>query len=186
MLTELILTLKDRRKTIPYIPETRTDGTVNYGFRMLKNQAENLDAIPEARDNQALRHALAVINDKSTAFFTVGCEKDINESPEGHWVRGYLEFSFIDPGVAAVAGEYFDVFLHFNRHITASCIDLPVQYHFEFEEAYFKDTGSPGYTAAVWITTLGFPAADDAWHPWNRAIMVLADFLSSYQRGAMS
>ena len=83
-------------------------------------------------------------------------------------MRGYLEFSFSDPYAAADAADYFDVFLRFNRQIRVSQVDLPIQYHFELEEAYFQETGSLGFTTAVWMTTLSFPAAADAWSPWNR------------------
>lgn len=179
MITELILTLKNRTKTIPYVSERREDGTVNHGFHILKNRPEAVGSILETQDQKTLRQALSVINEASTPFFTVGCEKDINRSSEGFWVRGYLEFSFNDPETAACADRYFQVFFDFNRLVWAAQFDLPVQYHFELEGAEFQKVQIHGFTAAVWITTLCFPTADDAWSPWNRAVLFFADFLAS-------
>jgi len=182
-MTELILTLKNRCKAIPYIAQKREDGTVDHGFRVLKGRPEEIPSIPEVRDSEALQYALAAINEEQTAFFTVGCEKDLNQSPEGFWARGYLEFSF-NNAAAAMADHYFQLFFQFNRHCWASRCDFPVQYHFEIEEADFQESGSRGFTTAVWMTTLCLPAAE-ALAAWGQAARFLADFLASIKQGPM-
>jgi len=183
-MTELILTLKNRCKAIPYVPQRRADGTVDHGFRILKGRREEVLSIPEVQDNAALQYALAIINEEATAFFTVGCEKDLNPSPEGFWVRGYLEFSF-NNAEASKADHYFQIFLQFNRHVWASRCDFPVQYQFEIEEADFQETGLRGFTVAVWMTTLCFSAAAEALAVWGQAVVFLADFLASIKRGPL-
>jgi hypothetical protein len=183
-MTELILTLKNRCKTIPYISQTREDGTVNHGFRILKGRQEDVPSILEVQDSEALRYALSKINETNTAFFTVGCEKDLNHAPEGYWARGYLEFSINSVPEAADADHYFRIFSRFNRHVWESSFDAPVQYHFELEEADFRESGTRGFTAAVWVTTLCFPVAPEALTTWNEAVVFLADFLSSFKQGA--
>ena len=184
-MTELILTLKNRCKTIPYIPQRREDGTVDHGFRILKGRPEEVMSIPEVEDSEPLRYALATINQEETAFFTVGCEKDLNHAPEGFWARGYMEFSFNHAAAAASAEHYFGVFFQFNRHVWASGFDIPVQYHFEIEEADFQKIGRRGFTVAVWVTTLCLPAAAEALATWGRAVAFLADFLASCKGGPL-
>jgi len=188
MEAELILTIKNRIKAIPYIPERRGDGTVNYGFRVLKGRLDQVSAIPEVHDSEALQYALEKINAEATAFFTVGCEKDLNAAPEGFWARGYIEFAFNASIAASDADRYFRLFFEFNQHLQHARLNLPVQYQFELEGAEFRDAGdagSRGFTVAVWITTLSFPDGAQAMNIWNRAVVCLADFLSCFERGPM-
>ena len=140
MKTDIILTVKNRAKALPYIAENRTDGTVNHGFRLLKGRKEDVMLIPEACDSNALQYALTIINDSSTAFITVGCEKDLNNSPQGFWQRGYIEFAFNNPAAVGNAGHYFNIFHEFNKEIWESGFDRPLQYQFELEGAEFRES----------------------------------------------
>jgi hypothetical protein len=84
--SKLILSIRNRGKAVPYggADEDRPDGTRNCGFKNLKGKPEEVDSIPEARDNPSLKNALLVVNGTDTPFFTMGCEKSCNKEVAGH------------------------------------------------------------------------------------------------------
>lgn len=83
----MMLTIRNRSKGVPYggSGEPREDGSANYGFKPLKGKPEEAARIHEVQDEEHFRAALVAINDPSTPFFTVGCEKSFNhDDEEGH------------------------------------------------------------------------------------------------------
>jgi hypothetical protein len=178
----LLLTIRNRGKGIPYggsgVP--REDGSANYGFKALKGKPEEAARIAEAQDNEHLKNALVAINDRDTPFFTVGCEKAFNKDDGSHWAKGYLELAFNYCDMVGDAQSYFKLFFEFNNLIVNSRFDLPVQYHFELEPAYFIDANCHGFTVAIWITTADLPTAEEAREAWGEAVNFLTDYLRQY------
>lgn len=178
----LLLTIRNRGKGVPYggsgVP--REDGSANHGFKALKGKPEEAARIPEVQDNENLRNALVAINDQSTPFFTVGCEKAFNVADGSYWAKGYLELAFNYCDVVGDAQSYFKLFFEFNSLIRDSRLHLPVQYHFELEPAHFIDGNCDGYTVAVWITTADLPTAEEAMEAWGEAVDFLTNYLKQY------
>ena len=182
MKTDLILSMVPRTKTIPYQSGTRPDGSTNYGFKPLKGSLGEITSIPEAQDLFAIREALEVINHPDTALFSIGCEKAFNQSPDGFWVKGFIEFAFNHPELALDASSYFKLFFEFNHLVWEKQLDLPLQYHFELEGAHFQTVDTHGYTACVWLTTLSLPTENEAKDVWCLGLGFLADFLRQIPR----
>lgn len=181
METSVILTIKNHTVTIPYPPAERKDAPHN-GFIPLKGRPDEAGAIPAVQDNDALKHALAKINDSGTPFFTVACRKSFNESNGVFWARGYLEFSFNYIDIAKDSPNYFLLFEQFSSHVAASNFDMPVDFKFELQGASFTDVAATGHTASVWITTAEFPTMEGAHKTWNQSVGFLAEFLGSFEK----
>lgn len=177
MQTNIILSIKSSKKTIPY-----AGAGTDHGFKPLKGRPDEAATIPEVHDSDALKNALVKINNNATPFFTVGCALSINSEPGGFWAKGYLEFSFNYIEIAKDSPNYFLLFEQFNKYIRASGFNLPVDFNFQLEEANFPAIAADGHTASVWITTAEFPARDDAQKTWNQSIGLLADFLGSFEK----
>jgi hypothetical protein len=60
---------------VPYPAVDHGDGTQNYGYVRIKNNADVLGLIPEARDWPELQEFLAVVNADNSPIESVGCEK---------------------------------------------------------------------------------------------------------------
>lgn len=185
MQTNIILSIQNRTITIPYPGVEREDSPHN-GFIPLKVRPKDIDAIPAVEDNDALKHALIKINDASSPFFTVACRKVFNSDEGSFWVKGYLEFSLNYIEIAKDSPNYFLLFEQFNRHVLESNFDIPVDFNFELHGANFADIASNGYTACVWITTAEFPTTEGAYKTWNQSVGFLADFLSGFEKPALS
>lgn len=180
----MMLTIRNRGKGVPYggRGELREDGSANYGFKPLKGKPEEAARIPEVQDEEHFRDALVAINDLSTAFFTVGCEKSFNhEEGAGNWARGYIEFAFNYCDLVEDAQWYFKLFFDFNHFVWSNQFNEPVQFHFELEAAHFFQGNCDGYTVAVWITTATTPAEEDVRVVWGKAVGLLTEFLKQYQ-----
>jgi len=177
--TSIILSLRDFVKSIPYESAVRTDGSVCHGFILLKGKAHEAIKVPEASDNAALMKALETINDRSTAFFTVGCEKAVNREGSKFWAKGYLEFSFNHSDLVLDAQNYFKLFFDFNHAIWEYGFNLPVQFHWKIDRAWFSNGDLRGFTTSVWITTAELASEDECKNVWSKSISFLSDFLSS-------
>ncbi|WP_298243238.1 hypothetical protein [uncultured Bradyrhizobium sp.] len=151
---KLTLVIEPRSKAIPYPADLENDRT-NQGFKDLKGNPEVIETIAEIRDCPALRDALMALNEPETQFFTVGCEKSLNEHERKFWKRGYLEFSFNYAELVRDATPYFVLFFHFNQ--AAPIRDfLPkhsVQFAWELQRCHFRKADVAGFTCAVWIST---------------------------------
>jgi hypothetical protein len=180
--TEMRLTIRNRGKGVPYggsgIP--REDGSANYGFKALKGKREEAALINEVQDEPHFRDALVAINDLSTPFFTVGCEKSFNQDEEGHWAKGYIEFAFNYCELAGDAQWYFKLFFDLNHFVWQGQFNEPVRFHFELEGAHFSAGNCAGYTLTVWITTAFMPTAEEVREIWGKSVDLLVEFLKQY------
>jgi hypothetical protein len=184
METGLILTIGNRTTTIPST-ETGHDDPARPPFRPLKGRPDDVPAIPEVENCDALKNALTTINDSSTPFFTIGCGKSFNSEQESHWVRGYVSFSFNHMELAKDSPNYFLLFEQFNNYVLGTKFNLPVDFNFEISGADFTSVPASGYLSRVWITTTEFPAMDLPKKLWNQSVGFLADFLGSYEKPPM-
>jgi hypothetical protein len=179
----LIFSIRDHGKSIPYYGGNRPEGSINHGFKLLRGNLDDVNSIPEAQDNEAIKKALLALNGSESHFFTIGCEKACNKGDEGYWMRGYLEVSFNSIQFVADAQNYFRLFFKFNEHIKEqeqrNPERNPVHYSFELEGAHFLATNTDGFTLVIWITTMSLPTEDDAKREWGEAIDVLMDYLVS-------
>ncbi len=176
--TQVVLSIRNRHKGIPYFGGIREGGSVNYGFRPLKGKPVEAAEVPEVQDEEHLKNALVVINDSNTAFFTTACEKSFNHDDNGFWAKGFLEFSYNYTEMVTDAQNYFKLFFEFNRSIWQQGFNEPVQYHWELEGAVFTDCNScTGYTACVWIATADFDNQSDLRSVWGKSVDFLVDFL---------
>lgn len=176
---KIILTIERRSKAIPYPAEVRDDGTKNLGFRDLKGiDAANLD-IPEANDSPAIRDALLAINQSQTPFFTVGCEKSLNEYQGKFWKRGYLEFSFNHAKLIADAAHYFPLFFHFSFAAHEFVLKRPIQFMWELQAARFTQADATGFSCCVWVTNGDYKTAEECERDWDEGLRLLTKFLLS-------
>jgi len=115
--TTVFLSMKNGGKGIPCggADEDRPDGSRNHGFKSLKSNPAEIEAIPEAQGITALKNALIALNAADSPFFTEGCKKAFGKNDSGHWVSGYLEFAFNYGELVADAAFYFKLFFPFNQ-----------------------------------------------------------------------
>lgn len=178
MQTDIQLRIRNYFKGIPYGPVDRGDGHPNHGFKSLKGKPEEAALIAEVRDNKVLRAALVRINARDTPFFTIGCEKKFNHEHGVFWARGFLEFAFNYPELAADAQNYFKQFYDFNFHLFDEKFDEPVQFSWELEGAAFRESGTNGFSACIWITTKDLSDEAETRRVWEKAVRFLTDYLA--------
>ncbi len=172
------LTIRQHLKGIPYGAGNHPDGSRNHGFRRLKGHPDLVSSIPEVTGWNAIADALRYLNAWETPFFTVGCEKAINQHEGKYWARGYLEFAFNYVESVVDAASYFPVFFHFNRALHS---EQPSRCSFEFEleGAHFLDGPVDGFSVTVWINTPLCPDEATAKAEWSNALAFLVRFLSA-------
>lgn len=183
-----LLAVRAHGKAIPYHAVPRTsDETSNHGFVALKGRpAEEIRAIPEASGVKALERFLVIVNDIETPFFSVGCEKAFNfDARWGHWGRGYVEFSFNHPTLAADAQNYFKLFFEFSRRLALVQPPVSVSYCWELDRAEFVVTKTTGFTVAVWVQTDDMACQEEVVTAWCHGLDVLTEFLGEYSRCEM-
>lgn len=168
-----MLTIRDRGKAVPYGEVDRGDGGRNHGFMPLKGVVDAASSVPEARDDPALARAINVLNHTSTLFFTVGCEKALNQHDGQFWKKGYLEFAFNDAELCSDSRNYFALFQDFSRRLHRAQFSTPITFEWEFEGAHFLDPNVGGWTVAVWITTTLAPTAQEAEQLWASGLEAL-------------
>jgi hypothetical protein len=175
--TQLVLSLRQYQKAIPYPAVDRgPNDSTNHGFKALKGASTNvIGSIPEAAKHPALVRALLQLNAPDSVFFTVGCEVANNKTPEGEWLKGYLEIGINYAELAHDAISYFKLFFGFN-HFVWEQPRILAMYHFELEGAQFLNAGTDGFTATVWITTSAFPRKDEAESAFGTALDTLVGF----------
>lgn len=150
---QVVLTINERYKDIPYKSQTHEDGSQNFGFTVLKGKPEKASQIQEAKDNGHLRNIVEKLNVIDTPFFSVGCEKSFNKSEGEYWAKGYIEFSYNYEKLLKEATYYFQLFFHFNNYIKDYVARADVQYWWELQPGNFKAVNCSGFTCCVWITT---------------------------------
>jgi len=170
----------DRKKVIPY-PGCDNGGSINYGFKVLKNCPDEAKLITEAQDNEHLKQALIDINDQSTSFFTIGCEKVFKKNDYGFFASGFIEIAFNYKEMVAQPDNYFRLFMHFTKELNAKSLIGPIRYEWEIEPAYFSNVNQDGYSVAVWILCGLYTDIQQAESSWGEAIVFLTDFLKSTQ-----
>ena len=177
---KLVLVIEQGSKAIPY-PADLNDGRTNQGFKDLKGNTGAIQAIAEIQDCPALRDALVAINAPETPFFTVGCEKVLNEDEGQFWKKGFLEFAFNYAEMVSDATHYFPLFFHFNQ--AAPLRDfLPkhsVQFCWELQQCRFNKIGASGFTCCVWITTGNFSTTAECEAVWDEAVYHVAGYLAA-------
>jgi hypothetical protein len=161
-----LLTIRDRGKAVSYGEVDRDDGGRNHGFVRLKGIVDAASYVPEASDDPALAQAINALNHASTLFFTVGCEKALNQHDSQFWKKGYLEFAFNDAELCSDSRNYFALFQRFCRRLHRSQFSTPVMFEWEFEGAHFLDADVGGWTVCVWITTNLASTTQDAEQLW--------------------
>lgn len=174
--------IEPRSKAVPY-PVDLDDGRTNQGFKDIKGDPDAAAAIAEVQDCPSLRDALIALNAAETHFFTVGCEKSLNEYEGKFWKRGYLEFSFNYAELVADARLYFTLFFHFNQAAPVRDF-LPkhsVHFGWELQGCRFKKTDAAGFTCAVWITTDDCATAEECERVWDEAVDLLVGFLIHFR-----
>ena len=179
---KLLLAIERRAKSIPYPREEREDGT-NHGFKDLKSNPSAIHEVAEIRDCSSLRDALMAINDPDTQFFTVGCEKSLNEHKGKYWKKGFIEFSFNHPELVRDAGSYFPLFFHFHQALpTAEFLSQhSIQFCWELQGCRFRKVGVEGFTCCVWITTGDYPTADESEDVWDEGVRLIGKYLARFK-----
>jgi hypothetical protein len=177
--SNVFLSIKNGGKGIPYggADEDRPDGSRNFGFKPLKSNPAEIGKIPEAQGITALENALIILNDPTTPFFTVGCEKAFGKNDSGHWVSGYLEFAFNYGELVADASFYFKLFFLFNQWYWQQTQQVGIRYSFELECATFLDANVSGFTITGWISAGTYPTKELAQAAWEGALDTLVAFL---------
>jgi hypothetical protein len=180
--SQLILSIKKGGKAVPYggSDVDRPDGARNYGFKNLKGKPEEVASIPEAQGNASLTNALLALAASDSPFFTVGCEKSCNQDSSGHWMKGFLEFSFNYRELVADAQFYFKLFYDFNSWYRQQKQEATIQYHFELEGAHFWEVSAEGFNVTVWITTTMLATEEEAQKVWAWGLDRLIEFLNQY------
>lgn len=179
---KILLTINERSKHVPY-PPSSSDGSENFGFRVLKGKADKIDSIAELKDNEALKKIVHTINEDASPFFSVGCEKSFNRSANSFWAKGYIEFAYNCARAVSDAAQYFPLFFHFNRFAQRFTESNNVQFWFELQPAFFKKIDSAGFTCCVWITTGGHSSQEESFDAWCSAVQTLDSFLASVKIG---
>jgi len=182
MQTTIQLVLRNYKKEIPYMAEDRGGGNANHGFMNLKGKPEQAASIAEVQDNEHLKRAIITINEINTPFFTVGCEKSLNQKDEIFWMRGFIEFAFNHRELVADFRNYFEVFVDFNHFIWQRKFEQPVVYSWEIEGALFRKVNSDGFSVAVWITTGDLSAAAETQRVWESAVDIFGEYLAQCPR----
>jgi hypothetical protein len=180
--SNLILTIRNHYKGIPYPGSgPRSDGSENYGCKIIKGRPGDVDLIPEVRDNASLRNAVKALNDCATPFLTLGCEKSCNRANvgSGYWMKGYLELALNYAHAIANAQNYFKLFFDFNHWFWEQPKQTGVQYDFQLEGAQFIEAGVQGFSLALWISTLVLPTEEEAKNAWARALDTVVEFLGT-------
>jgi hypothetical protein len=167
-----ILSIRNHFKVIPYGAVDRAE-SCNHGFQSLKGLKNAATAVPEAANDEALAWAINALNEPDTLFFTVGCEKALNEDGDTYYKRGYLEFAFNDAELASDSRHYFALFQEFSKRLHVTGFMLPVMFEWEIEGAHFADATEAGWTVAVWITTAITKSREDAQQHWDKGIRTL-------------
>lgn len=182
MRPENFLTISDAFKHIPYTQADRPDGGHCYAFAALKGaSAERIGAVAEVADCEALRSAIVRINERSTPFFTIGCEKD-SAAEDGGWrAGGYIEFAFNYSDIVLDAANYFPLFFHFDRAMKERDLPVAIQFQWDLTPSKFLDaSGVVGYTAVVWVRSGLAPTRELVVDTWTAAVDALARFLAIY------
>jgi hypothetical protein len=182
--SNIYLTILYRSKGIPYGGGDRPDGSINHGYKRLKGQIDLAASIPEAQDMEALKSALVRLNDRKTAFFTVGCEKSCDKYEGGFSTGGYIELAFNYVELAMNAQWYFKIFFDFTKLINGSESQASrTRYIFELAPAHFLDGPADGFTLTVWIKTSLFTTREESLSAWGQSLSLLVQLLESMDVG---
>lgn len=177
---EAYLKFRNRKKVIPY-PSCNNGNSINYGFKVLKNRPDEAKLIAEVQDDEQLKQALIDINDQSTSFFTIGCEKVFEKNDYGFFGSGFIEIGFNYKEMVVQPDNYFRLFMHFTNELSAKPLPGQIRYEWEIEPAHFSDVSHDGYSVAVWMLCGLYPDIEQAKSGWGEAVTFLANFLKSTQ-----
>ncbi len=169
----VFLTIRQRIKAIPYGDRDHAEGGRNNGFKNLKGHTDLINTIPEA-DWGAIADALRLLNEPTTPFFTIGCEKAVNQYEGKFWVRGYLELAFNYHEKVTDAVNYFPLFFHFSRALAESGVRC--SFEFELEGAHFSDGPVDGFSVTIWINSPLSADETSAKQEWSSGLDFLVTF----------
>lgn len=177
--TRVILSVRDRLKTVPYIAETRASGDENFGFMALKNAPDASSLVPEARADRALARVIDRLNAPGIPFFTIGCVSGVTDCGGGVAALGYFEFAFNHTTLCADAQHYFKLFFDFSLHFQRRRFDVPATMNWEIEPVKFMAAGGTiGFGVTVWVQTGAFARESDAQEIWRETVEFVTDFLA--------
>jgi hypothetical protein len=171
-------------KGIPYGSGARSEGTFNHGFRPLKGKLSEIDVVPEAIEDSALRRLLEKINGQDTRLFSVGCmSADVDDDPQGKRVTGYIEFALNEKSFVSDPIPYFEIFFHFTQRLANQKFTERVRFNWELLGATFCDAACDGFTCRVIINTSYHVDRQEARTCWEKSLNVLGDHLAEIRGG---
>jgi len=178
------LSLNHKHKGIPYggSGEIREDGDANYGFKDIKGNAALLLEIPELKRDSGLMGLVQVINAPHTGLLSVGCVSGPVEDENGFRHSGYIEFSVNSVSAIADAGNYFLLFINFDRMLHEGNFSGKVVFDWELQPVTFIDANANGLTCSVNVNTHYSKTKEEAEAAWIEALGVLQYFLGSIPR----
>jgi len=145
----------------------------------MKGKPEKVESIKEAEGHPVIIEILKILNDKTSPFFSVGCEKRMNKNGTQYWMRGFIEFSYNYVELVSDATSYFPLFFHFNKDSPEFLETNYVNYWFGINPVHFKKTDTHGFSCCVYITTAEFNDENSAYSCWSSGVKYLSDYLGT-------
>jgi hypothetical protein len=176
------LTIRFDGKAVPYgaHSEPREDGTQNFGFRNVKQNASAIDEIPELLKDPALKAIVKALNDPKCGLFSVGCLSHEVLEQQQHQVIGYVEFAINSKTASKDAAVYFPLFFKFQQFLQFNKFDQRVSLHWELQPAVFWELNTDGFTCVININTQFYPTLEAARDSWGETLAALEAFLGGF------
>jgi hypothetical protein len=179
--TQLLLTIRQRGKGVPYGCGPRDEGSINHGFKLLKGGRSTANDIPEAEGEPGLTRLIVALNEPRASFLSIGCEMALNhDEKQGHSKTGYIEFALDSLTLAADARHSFAVFFYFDEYLNRTRFNEPILFRCELEGNALVSNDKTFYSICCWIHTAFCPSAEIAVALWDKAADVLARFVREW------
>jgi hypothetical protein len=168
--------------SIPYVPQDRSDGNRNYGFRDLRDHPELVSEIPEARNSPGMQAILRALNSSDSSLMSLGCERTVHRLPEATGddpsfvVVSYIGVAYRNLAQSAEPDNLIEVAKELLPGILGAGGHL-LRFNFTVEplRSFFGDDGR----FALMIKPFGYGDSPDvAEAAWNYAAQKLADALA--------
>lgn len=90
---DIVIFANNNRTTyVPYPSINRQDGSINHGYKNLKNEPDLINNLPELQNSETYKNFIIYLNDKELPFETIGCEHHLSNN--NHEVVKYSQGSY--------------------------------------------------------------------------------------------
>jgi hypothetical protein len=176
-----VLSVSPLGKAIPYAAtdDARPDGGVNHGFKDLKGHPEQIDQVPESREDRAIAGLMRTISAPRTGVFSIASMSSAEPGVHGAAYSGYLEIAFNSRRQVEDPANYFALFLRFDRLLAARRFHHAVEFEWELSPAHFSVGDVGGWSVAIHVRTAREASLALARASWDAAMSILDELFAA-------